>query len=336
LTWPWISNWLTCLPRDEAPRLAVISDRGTPIAACFLGRRWVLRHHLLPARAVFLNTTGLPGRDELCVEHNGLLRAPGVEVSLAQLAGLLPFEWDEMVMPAVDSDAFGALEAGPYRVLVDREVAAPFVDLGAVRAAGDYLLLISHKTRSQIRRARRELGPCRVEAATDLPTAMSIFDELVTLHAAQWREKGHPGAFADPWIAHFHRTLIQQRLRHGEIQLLRVRARDRTVGCTYGLIANGRVLVYQSGFARFDDPHIKPGYVCHAAGIEHAAAAGHAVYDPLGGDARYKESLSTGATRMVWLRIQRRLPRFTLDEVLRSWKHGRAGASASPAAPAPH
>lgn len=328
LSWGWVENWLACLPRRERPKLAVFEDGRRPVAACMLSQRLVLRHRVIPSRAVFVNATGAPARDDLTIEHNGLL---GERISLAQFAEAMPYEWDEIFLPGVDADAFAALDAGPYRVLVDKEVAAPFVDLAAVRAKGDYLALLSHKTRGQIRRARRELGAFQVEIAKDLDSAFAFYDELVALHTAQWHEKGQPGAFADPWIDHFHRRLIQQRLHHGEIQLLRVRAGDRTVGALYSMIASGRVHVYQSGFAKFDDPHIKPGYVCHAAAIEHAAASGLAFYDPLGGDSRYKESLSTSATRISWLRIQRRLPQFAIEERLRSWKHSldaRADAAA--------
>src|SRR5690554_1789856 len=73
LTWGWIENWLAMLPRDEAPRLAVIRDAGDVVGAFFLGRRRLLRHRVLPSRAAFLNATGVPGRDELCIEHNGIL-----------------------------------------------------------------------------------------------------------------------------------------------------------------------------------------------------------------------------------------------------------------------
>ena len=324
LTWGWIENWLACLPAGEAPQLAVFHAGGRPIAAAMLGHRWLVRHHVVPSRAIFLNATGRPARDELCVEHNGLLQVPGTTVSLAALARVLPHHWDEIFLPAVDEAAFASLDAGPHRVLIDREVAAPFVDLEAVRRRGDYLALLGHKTRGQIRRARRELGPLQVEVAADLRAALATFDELIALHAAQWHKRGLPGAFADPWIEQFHRRLIERRLPHGEIQLLRVRAGECTIGCLYSFIANGRVHVYQSGFAAFDDPHIKPGYLCHAAAVEYDAAAGHAIYDPLGGDARYKEQLATGATRLRWLRIQRRLPWFALEARLRSWKHARA------------
>ena len=325
LTWGWIETWLSSLPLDAMPRLAVITDAGAVVAACFLGHRRVVRHHILPVRATFLNTTGIPHLDELCIEHNRVLALPGTTWPVAALVDLLPRDWDELVLPCVDAGALDPLTVGPdHHVRVDREVSAPFVDLARVRAAGDYLAVLGSNTRAQIRRARRAVGPCELEVAGSLAHAFEIYGELVALHTASWRARSQPGAFADPWFDGFHRRLIERRFGHGEIELLRLRAGGKTIGCIYNLIANGHVLFYQSGLAQFDDPHSKPGYLCHAAAIEHAAAAGRAIYDLLGGDARYKASLSTDATRLVWLRVQRRLVRFAIEDRMRHWKRAYA------------
>ncbi|HTJ45189.1 MAG TPA: GNAT family N-acetyltransferase [Kofleriaceae bacterium] len=323
LTWGWIENWLACLPREHAPELAVIRSGGLPIAACFLGKRRVLRHHVLPTRARFLNATGWPREDELCVEHNALLAAPSAHPRLADVIHLLPGDWDELVLPAIDLDAFLDLRAAAptgFRVCVDRDVASPFVDLARVRAHGDYVSLLGRSTRAQLRRARRAAGELQVELARDEREAHAILDELIWLHERYWRARGDGGAFADPWILRFHRRLIARRFRRGELELLRVRDREGTLGCLYNLVANGRVLFYQSGFAHRDDPHAKPGYVCHAAAIEHAAAVGRDVYDLLGGDARYKRCLATDTTRLAWVRVHRSGLRLELEDELRRWR----------------
>jgi hypothetical protein len=286
LTWGWIENWLASLPVDEIPQLAVITDAGAIAAGCFLGRRRLLRHGW----------------------------------TLASVLALIPRDWDEVFLPAIESGMIPVDDGGEFRVHVDRDMPAPFVDLARVRAAGDYVGLLGQSTRSQIRRARRGVGPCSLEVAEDAEQALAIFDELVELHAASWRERGQPGAFADPWFVQFHRRLISRRFAVGEIQLVRLRAGGATIGCLYNLIAYGQVLFYQSGLAPCADPKIKPGYLCHAAAIEHAAAAGHATYDLGGGGSRYKTALSTDAKRLVWVRIQRPLARFAIEDRVRGWK----------------
>jgi CelD/BcsL family acetyltransferase involved in cellulose biosynthesis len=328
LTWGWIENWLAMLPREDAPALAVIHRGGEIAGACFLGRRTVLRHHVLPSRALFVNATGVEHQDELCIEHNGLL-GPGC--SLGELIELLPDDWDELFLPAVDLDAFRELRVPDgYRARIARTCPAPFVDLARVRAAGDYLAVVSANTRAQIRRARRRLGACELEVAAALPDALALYDELIALHTACWRARGQPGAFADPWFERFHRRLIEQRFAHGEIMLARLRAGNdgATVGCLYNLISGGRVLFYQSGLASFAEPTVKPGLVCHAAAIARCAEDGHAVYDLLGGAGRYKAQLATGTTELAWLCVQRARLRFAIEDRVRDLKHAMAGAFA--------
>ncbi|MBV8759103.1 MAG: GNAT family N-acetyltransferase [Deltaproteobacteria bacterium] len=311
LSWPWIDHWLSSLPRSHAPRLAILRDGNAAIAAGLFGRRRVIRHHVVPSRAWFLNATGDSRFDELAIEHNGLV---GARVPLAALVAGLPEEWDELVLPAIDRDAFGTPIAEGVRVHVDREAACPYVDLQRVRDAdGGYLGLLGPATRAHLRRARRVLGELTVEIATDPDHALDIFGELVELC---------PDAFADPWFERFHRDLIAA--RYGECELVRVRNGAQTIGCLYNFAYRRRVLCYQSGLASFADPHVKPALVCHAAAIANAAARGDDVYDFLVGDGRYKQHLATGTSHLRWLRVQQPRIRFSIEDRLRDWKHALA------------
>ncbi len=316
LTWGWIENWLASVPSADAPKLAIVSRGGAPAAAFFVGKKLRVRHRVLPSRSLFLNATGVPQLDELCIEHNAVLGEP---LALASIMDLLPGDWDELFLPGVAADAFAA-PGRDERVRIEKEVSSPYVDLARVRAAPQgYVSLLGSSTRAQLRRARRTLGSIELEVAADLERAYAIYDELVALHQASWVARGQPGAFADRWFDAFHRRLIDKRFAHGEIQLARVSAGGETVGCLYNLVKNGRVLFYQSGLARFDDPHVKPGYVCHAAAIERAAGDGHAIYDFLGGEARYKRQLATEEARLAWLRVQRPRARFAIEDRVRRW-----------------
>ncbi len=312
LSWGWIENWLAALPADERPSLAVIHDGDDPQAAFFLAQRRVRRNHGMQSNALYFNATGDRRHDEVTIEQHGMLAAPGVRRSLAGVLDLLPGEWDELHLRAVDRYAFDDLGAasGPlaarYKVSIEHEANAPFVDLEAVRTVeGGYDALLPTSTRTLLRRTRSILGNVDIEVAVDQRQALDIYGEMLRLHARRWSARGMRGAFADPWFERFHRRLILSRLAHGEVQLVRVRAGGTTLGCLYNLVYRGRVMFYQSGLATLADPNIKAGYICHAAAIEYNALAGHSTYDLLGGTATYKENLATGANRLVWLRVQR-------------------------------
>jgi CelD/BcsL family acetyltransferase involved in cellulose biosynthesis len=148
------------------------------------------------------------------------------------------------------------------------------------------------------------------------------------LHQRSWQQRGQPGAFADPWFDRFHRRLIAERFKHGELQLLRLRTKEMTLGCLYNFVAAKRVLFYQSGLGTPADRHVRPGYLCHTQAIEYCAKAGLDVYDLLGGDARYKKSLATDESRLVWGRVQKTRLRFTLEDLARDWVRKRRGKRA--------
>ena len=327
LSWGWIENWLAALPADEAPALAVIRDGVEPSSAFFLAQRKLRRNLVMQSKALYFNATGSARHDGLAIEHNGMLTAPGARRSLASVLDLLPGQWDEAYLPALDRYAFDDLGApssplaAKYKVHIEQEASAPFVDLEAVRTVdGGYDALLPSSTRMLLRHTRSVLGNIEIEVAVDERQALDIYGELLRLHARRWAARGMRGAFAAPWFERFHRRLILSRLGHGEIQLVRVSSGGATLGCLYNLVYRGRVMFYQSGLASFDDAHVKPGYICHAAAVEYNALAGHMTYDLIGGQAAYKENLATGANRLVWLRVQRPQVRFAaVEHNVRRW-----------------
>ncbi|HTL32163.1 MAG TPA: GNAT family N-acetyltransferase [Kofleriaceae bacterium] len=334
LSWAWIENWLAALPADEQPSLAVVCDGGEPAAAFFLASRRVRRNLLMTKNALFFNAS--PEHADLSIEHNGMLAVPGARRSLSGILELLPDGWDELYLPCLDRYAFDDLGAPSsplatrYRVQIEREANAPFVDLEAVRhIEGGYEALLPANTRTQLRRTRGLLGDIELEVARDEAQALHIYDEMLRLPEKRSLLRGAFGG-RDPAFENFHRNLIVKRFAHGEIQLLRVSTGNSTLGCLYNLVSRGRVTFYQCGLQTFDDPLLKTGYLCHAAAIEYNAASGHSTYDLVGGRARQKDCLATGSTRLVWLRVQR--PNNTLatiEEGVRKMKDLFAGDDAS-------
>jgi CelD/BcsL family acetyltransferase involved in cellulose biosynthesis len=334
LSWGWVETWLDTLMPSTDLKLHVVRRAGAPIAAFFLGSRKRWRHGLLPSRTLHLNQTGDENYDEICIEHNGFL-SNHEPIPLADIVSRLPGRWDEMFLPALDEDGVVAKallaepaptigpRAAPLRVRVDGRVPSPIVELDKVREAGDYLSLLGTNTRSQIRKTRKlyaERGPLTHEVASSPVEARAFFDELVALHRRSWAERGKAGAFI-PYVLRFHQRLIERRFAAGEIRLHRVRAGDRTIGCLYNFVWQDIAYFYQSGLVYESDAKLKPGLLCHALAVDFDAKAGLRCYDFLGGDSRYKRALATGARPLVWLRIQKPLIRFDLEDAARRFRN---------------
>jgi CelD/BcsL family acetyltransferase involved in cellulose biosynthesis len=336
LRWAWVENWLACLPPELDLRLAVTGSVTEPEAGCFIGRRRRWRHGLFPVRECHLNATGYPQYDNLWIEYNAV---PGRSLTWGELLGALPGAWDEFHLPGLDTASFpgDALSRIPPGLLgvPGKAVPSPRVDLAAVRhreaRGGDYLDLLGRNTRSQIRRswrlAEEAWGPIRLEEAADPGQGELFLERLAAIHQESWQERGEAGVFGEPWFLGFHRRLVERHFDSG-VQLLALRAGEQELGYLYNLVADGRVLFYQCGIPRLEDNRIKPGLMAHAAAIRHNAARGEAVYDFLGGDTRYKQSLATtgekasssGSADLAWFTLQR--PGLTLraESLARSLK----------------
>jgi hypothetical protein len=338
-SWGWVGTWLQSLPPRRRVRLGIVKDAEGPVGAFFLGSALRRRHGLLLSRARYVNETGDDVIDELCLEYNSLLCAPTVRPRLRQLLDQIPGSWDELYLSALDTSRFpgNALGevVGPYCVQVRRTTPSYFVDLEAVRARGDYISLVGHKTRAHLRRTYRVYeadGPIVTEVATDLPSALSIYRELVELHQAHWMRRGMPGAFGTAYFRDFHERLLRERFGAGEIQLLRVRVAGRTVGCIYGFVHEGALYQYQTGMVYEEDRRDRrPGFLCNAEAIKHNAALGLRCYDFLGGTQEYKKQLSTGEHELAWVRVQKPRARFWLERraiaLRNAWRDRREQAS---------
>ncbi|MDP2853988.1 MAG: GNAT family N-acetyltransferase [Smithellaceae bacterium] len=343
LSWGWIENWMASLPDHAKPELAVFLEGNDPRLAFFIGKLTLtLEHgdfhgqrHLFKSRGWFLNATGIPAFDRVCPEYNGFLCKPHESFKLTDILNGLPDSWDEFYLPGLDMRSFPGTKAlddlSPYKTIIkdDTIVLSPFVDLDKVRARdGDYLSLLSANTRSQINRSYRlceKTAPVQLEIARDTRSAMDIYHELVSLHENIWTNRSQGGAFCSDYLFHFHKQLIQGRFKYNEIQLLRIKCGDDTMGCLYNFVYKNNVYFYQSGMNFNLDKRLKPGLIAHVEAIRHNTGAGHKIYDFLGGGSRYKMSLATDHSRMIWIRLQKPLLKFKIENNLKMFKHRLIG-----------
>jgi hypothetical protein len=328
-----MDTWLSTLPTECAVNLLLFEYAGVPVAACFVGNRRLRRHVLVTSSARFLNETGDRHFDQLCIEHNGVLSSAGTRVRGDQLLQGISGHWDELFLSGVGADSELLHVTPPYQCVTLRRRPSPRVDLEQVRNSSDYLELLSSSTRSQIRRAYRLYAEKRGEVSTQVAgtvaEALGFFKELRILHARRWSTKRDDGAFSNPYMIAFHTHLIESRFAAGEIQLIRVVAGATTVGILYNFVHRGVVSFYQSGLGFEDDNRLKAGLVAHTEAVRLNARSGQAFYDFLAGDSRYKQSLATSSTELVWAVIRRPCLKFSLEETARSVKryvYGRLGA----------
>lgn len=294
-------SWVGCLAEErfDDPVLLRARSGGRLTGLALFNRR---------AGRLLLTQSGDAAHDAPFIEHNAPLVATDAEADTE--AALLRAAWRvpgvrRIVLGGVAPDAVVAVGG---RALRSQIRSAPFADLAAIRTAGGtYLASRSANTRQQIGRSLRRYGDAALVRAETATEAQAWLDELIVLHAATWERRGKPGAFADPFMRRFHAVLVARALADDQLDLLRITSAREVIGLLYNFRVGGRIFAYQSGLShRPDAPQLKPGLTCHTLAIEAALAAGAEVYDFLGGDDRYKQSLATSATELCWVELVRR------------------------------
>jgi CelD/BcsL family acetyltransferase involved in cellulose biosynthesis len=315
-SWGWIGCWLRHLGGHRQP-LAAIAERDGEVVGLGVfvpGRE--RRHRVTTVHTLRLHESGEPALDPLYVEHNGLVAAPAClpQVWAAVVAALARSgAWDELVLGGLGARAAAACIAAArghgLQVVVRQRRAGAYLDLEGLRRSGRaFADGLSRNTRHQLVRARRlyeASGPLSLRAAGTVDEALAMLDQLKRWHQTTWRRRGQPGCFATPAFERFHRALIRDRFRHGEIRLACAAAGDRPFGYLYNFARGDRIYAYQSGFDYAPDGRLKPGLLSHALAIEQALRAGFAVYDFMAGENRLKASFASDREEMVWLSVRR-------------------------------
>lgn len=326
-SWNWISAWLDLLPDRNAARaiVAEMDGRRVGLGIVVEGKARLLKTFRI--RAWRLHTAGIFELDDLSIEYNDFLmdRAVADSVRTTMLNWLVWHAPKGIVEIRGSSAAIRDLAEGPSPKMVARRVplTSYLISLDDARAReGGYLSMISANVRTQIRRSLKAYaakGPVSVEEAADASQALEYLERLRAMHDRRWSERGVQSGFARDQLARrFHETLIRQGFPRGEIQMLRISVGEEALGYLYNFVFRGVISYYQSGL-NFDliEKYGRPGLVCHTLAIEHNMKLGHACYDLLAGDYRYKASLATRLEPMAHCVFTRETPLVRMDAYAR-------------------
>ncbi len=299
-------SWVGCLAEDRYrdPVLLQASSNGEDVGLALFNRD-AMR---LGLQTLHLNETGDADFDSMFVEHNGIMLADNAAADLPacldQLFGIHPNT--RLVMSGVSSQTVDAAKASGHVMRLLRTEPSPYVDYRALPDGDEgFLGRLSANTRYQLRRSSRlysQHGPLAIRRAASVQEACAMLDALAVLHQRTWMARGRGGAFANPKFIRFHRALIARAWPRGEIDLLEIAAGDTVIGYLYNFLHRSQVMTYQSGFDyQAARPHEKPGMTSHQLAIGLYRTEGHARYDFLAGEDRYKTSLSNAATWLYWI-----------------------------------
>jgi len=167
-----------------------------------------------------------------------------------------------------------------------------------------YLSGQSRNFRKQIKRRNNRLARTGQAEFTLCGTESEIdeaFTALQRLHHERWQAKpGDSESFQESSYLNFHRELMTHLSANDQLWLLVFTLNDKIVGIEYAFSCNGRLMLFQTGFAT-DVADLAPGHLMMSRLFEQAVEHGISEIDFLKGDYEYKDSYAnaTRATRDV-------------------------------------
>lgn len=336
--WAWLSTWW----RHYGPQSDAETVRKHLATLCVFDND----DALVGIAPWYLECSAMRGRvlrplgsGEVCSEYSGILCLPGREEAVVEsLAEFLlqnafdedpeALHWDLLHLDSInaeDREVFSLVEhLSVSHCLVHRR---PGMNCWRLELPADwdqYLAVIGKKRRRNIRNVEKGLLGTeratlrRVQTLDELPQAMDI---LVDLHQRRRKSLGDVGCFASQRFLAFHRDVVSELLRRGQLLFCWLELDGKPVAAEYLLVGNGIAYAYQSGVAPEMLEH-QPGNMINVAVLKLAIAGGYRMIDYLRGDEQYKSRLGAKPHPTVEFRVAPALPAARLRHNL--WIAGRS------------
>lgn len=303
----WTRTWVECFGHAFDGEWVRWEEGGRVVAGGLLiGRRMAVKR--IPMRTLFLNATGSAPVPTPFPEYNDLMCRPGHETPVLDdlAAWLCGRRWNRLMWCGHEADslaqrllqrlpASGAeRECKPSRYVNLTELGERLFETTVAGKAGTHV-------RRNLREYRERLGDdLQVTVSQSLPETLEAFEAMRRLHLDRWKDRDEATTLADKRVVAFHRGLIERLWPQRQVEVLRVGTAGAEVGYLYNFVVDGKVFVFQTGFAYEASSKWSPGLLTHTLAIEHYRRRGLREYDLLSGDALYKRTLSNGARDLYW------------------------------------
>ena len=288
-SWHWISAWLETDGRNNKYLLVATIDQQPVGLALWTHTRRFAQHHY------WLHKSGNDAIDQIWIEYNDFVvqdeSADLIRVEMwAAWFAFTPSN-SKYFVGASQPEAFVepqkiarfdylAWAAKSYRVPLTgpRDMPTPADDQRLLR-------FMSANTRAQLKRSmqyfKTEYGALTLHFAP-AEEAIALFDRASTWHKDRWGQDGNSGFNNRSFIA-FHHLLISRGYREQMIDVVELRAGEKSLGVFYNFVWQNKAYFYLSSLNYQENNHARPGLVGHFLLGRHYVATGRDSYDLLGG-----------------------------------------------------
>ncbi len=241
------------------------------------------------------------GDGRACSDHATFLCHPDYQTDVVEaIADWLldePVEqWQQVTLDSVDegdegvSRVIARLAEQGCPVSYKSEPGSCYIDLPESWEA--MLMSVSKNHRKKCRRLERkyfDTGRATIQTLRTPGECSAAFDLLVRLHNDRRDALGDRGAFEEPGFLAFHRSVIEELAKEGQVEIRVVSIDGQAVAAEYLLEENGIQYAYQGGLSA-EGEEMSAGSLSLVALVRDAIEAGHRRLDLLRGVEAYKFS----------------------------------------------
>jgi len=321
--WPFIATWLSFI--NYQGKLLKVSFKNRTVGLAIITENYVVKNGI-KIRQLWLNRTGDAALDQIWNEYNDILCAEGLEHSIR--AAVIDYfgnkltEYDELILGVANENIketprpnnimqHTSWQAISYQTSLRQEY----------RDWPNYLSTLSKNTRYQIKRSAKLFGgedQIKVTRANNVDEALNFLSEAAEYHKIRWAN--HNSGFENEKFVEFHKAFIQQNFHLNIVDIVKIHTDEKTICYLYNFLYKNKVYFYLSGISYSSDNRLKPGLLAHSIAISHYAGQGYKVYDFMGGEGRYKKSLSDKSGTLIVSNFRRKTVPFIISNTLRKLK----------------
>ena len=322
-SWHWISTWLLYI--NFSAKLLQVNFGSRIVGLAFVSQNDESKYTLY-TNQLWLNRTGNTLEDQIWNEYNDVLCENGLEYAIR--SAVLHYFAKELSQ--VDEFIIGVSNKTVAQTPLPKELmqhtswkTTSYSTILQPEYAqwSQYLQSLSKNTRRQIKRSANLFGGIdniNLLRANSTEQAINYFNDAGEYHKRRWANQ-HSG-FENSYFVNFHHQLIKNNFDAGSIDIIKIQVEDKTICYLYNLIYKNTVYFYLSGIEYTQDNRLKPGLLSHSIAIAYYAALGYEEYDFMGGEGRYKNSLSNKKSAMIISNFRRKSLPFLASDMLRQLK----------------
>jgi len=298
LSWQWVGNWLD-LVTDEIFLIEAYRE-GEVVGLGFFVETTRKVFGVWPVKQWWLHKTGIQKQDQIWIEYNDFLldESCSIDVREKMIEAVCDFDVSiKEIIIGLSSSEILNYYSKIFNKFNFSDVSMAKVNgyLVSLEPSKDYLtVVLSKNTRSQIARSEKLLhsqGELNFEVVTTQENIAKLSPTIAKIHIERWKDTPEGSGFLNPTFKNFHEAMADSNVA-STIQIAVLSLNKFELGYLINFVYNNTVYFYLSALQKNLDNKIKVGLTLHSKAIQYYIKQGVKSYDFLGGEARYKKSLS--------------------------------------------